>query len=63
MRQVCPDCGGTGKIEKPVSMTAKEFFTCETCEGTGYLGGEYDKVITRLDKIIEILSKLEERRK
>jgi len=63
MREKCPDCGGTGKIEKPVSMTAKEFQVCETCEGTGYLGGEYDEIITRLDKIIELLNKLERKRK
>lgn len=57
MRQICPDCKGKGKVLIPITMTEKKLVTCETCQGTGYLDGEYDEIITKLDKILDLLEK------
>lgn len=56
MAIICPDCQGAGKIEKPLSHSEIGFAKCETCEGKGFLSGEFEsELLKKLDKIIELL--------
>jgi RecJ-like exonuclease len=61
----CPKCGGKGKIvtEKPVSMTEMGNVEeeCDVCQGTGELYEDITpRIVERLDRIIEILTKIQE---
>ena len=52
----CPDCNGTGKVEKPVSLSSMGLVDCETCEGTGQLEEDLnEEIVRRLDRIVELL--------
>jgi hypothetical protein len=48
----CPDCGGAGKIKKPVDMRTVEDFPCETCGGTGVLPEPETGLGEKLDEIM-----------
>jgi len=64
MKIPCEKCNGTGKIEKPISLTNLGKVDCDLCEGTGFL--EEDPmllILERLDKIVELLEKIGGRRK
>jgi len=54
----CEKCGGTGKVEKPVSLTEMGMVDCEECEGTGEAAGGLDDAIERLDRIIGLLEQI-----
>ena len=54
----CPDCNGTGKIEKPISMSSMGEVRCDTCEGTGQLEDVDEEIIKRLDRLIELVARI-----
>jgi excinuclease UvrABC ATPase subunit len=57
----CPQCNGKGKIgiETPTSMDTLEFVEeeCDLCGGLGEINEDILPILTRLDRIIEILEK------